>query len=236
MLELIAGTLAITLGCNLLAAVASYVTLYTNLFAGHRIQTKTYRPDTFWKRLPLIGVNLTVLTVLTVVGLALFHTAFDFQWQGWGVVIVQLLFLVFLDDAYFYFFHRLLHVNSYLYKRIHKVHHRAFAPFPLEYIYVHPLEWMLGALAIPAGLGLIVVLNGSISVHAFWAFAFWRNFHEIDIHSGLRSSLGRLIPFYGTTEHHDRHHMKKTQGNYASTFTIWDRVLNTYIPPTQSPS
>ena len=232
MLELIGITLAITLGCNVLAGVGSYLTLYTDLFAGQRLQTRSYRADTFWKRLPLIAFNLTVLTTLTVVGLSLSHTAFDFGWQGGALVIAQFLFLVFLDDAYFYFFHRFLHVNPYLYKKIHKVHHRAFAPFPLEYIYVHPLEWMFGALAIPVGLGVIFLINGSISVHAFWAFAFWRNFHELDIHSGLRSSLGNLIPFYGTTEHHDRHHMKKTQGNYASTFTIWDRALKTYIPPT----
>ena len=111
--------------------------------------------------------------------------------------------------------------------KIHKVHHRAFAPFP-QYI-VHPLEWMFGALAIP--LGPLYFSNGSISVHAFWAFAFWRNFHEIDI---PRSSFvsRNVDSVYGTTEHHDRHHMKKTQGNYASTFTIWDRALKTYIPPT----
>ena len=232
MLELIGITLAITVGCNLIAALGSYITLYTDLFSDKRIQTRSYRPDTFWKRLPLIGFNLGVLTLLTIVGLALTHTAFSFQWQGLALVAAQFIFLVLLDDAYFYFFHRLLHVNPYLYRTIHKVHHRAFAPFPLEYIYVHPLEWMLGAVAIPVGLITIFALNGSISVHAFWAFAFWRNFHEIDIHSGLSSSIGKMIPFYGTTEHHDRHHMKKTQGNYASTFTMWDRLLNTYIPPT----
>lgn len=231
MYELIVITLSITVGCNVLAGIGSYLSLYTNIFNKHRIQSRTYRPDTFWKRLPLIGLNLTILTLLTVVGLALTYEAFDTNWQGGALVVGQFLFLVFLDDAYFYFFHRLLHLNTYLYKKIHKVHHKAFAPFPLEYIYVHPLEWMFGALAIPVGLFAIFALNGSISVHAFWAFAFWRNFHEIDIHSGLQSKLGTYIPFYGTAEHHDRHHMKRTQGNYASTFTIWDRLLKTYLPP-----
>ena len=47
MLELIGITLAITLGCNVLAGIGSYVTLYTDLFAGQRLQTRSYRADTF---------------------------------------------------------------------------------------------------------------------------------------------------------------------------------------------
>ena len=104
MLELIGITLAITLGCNVLAGIGSYVTLYTDLFAGQRLQSRSYRADTFWKRLPLIAFNLTILTTLTVVGLAMGYTAFDFGWQGGALVVGQFLFLVFLDDAYFYFF------------------------------------------------------------------------------------------------------------------------------------
>ena len=87
MLELIGITLAITLGCNVLAGIGSYVTLYTDLFAGQRLQTRSYRADTFWKRLPLIAFNLTILTILTVVGLAMGHTAFDFGWQGGALVV-----------------------------------------------------------------------------------------------------------------------------------------------------
>ena len=105
----------------------------------------------------------------------------------------------------------------------------------MEYIYVHPLEWMGGGIGIPIGLGLIVLFQGSISVHAFWIFAFWRNFHEIDIHSGLRSRFAKYIPLYGTTEHHDIHHRKNTNGNYASTFTFWDKVLGTEVFAEQKP-
>ena len=226
MLELIWVTLAIIAGCNFLAGIASHFMLHSKIFEGMRIQSRTYRPNVFWRRLPLICFNLSILALLIVVGFSLGHEAFDFRWQGTPVVTAQFVFLVFLDDAYFYFLHRSFHRKPYLYKKIHHIHHRAKSPFPLEYLYVHPLEWMLRAVAIPVGLCTIFLLNGSISVHAFWAFAFWFNIHEIDIHSGLRSSLGHLIPYYCTTEHHDRHHMKG-RGNFASTFTIWDRLLKT---------
>lgn len=37
----------------------------------------------------------------------------------------------------------------------------------MEYIYVHPLEWIVRAIAIPVAVGVIVLLNGSVSVQAF---------------------------------------------------------------------
>ena len=230
LLELMWTMLAILGGCNLLASLASFVTVRTDLGGSMRIQRQPYHPRVIWRRLPIVSLNLATVAVFVVIGLALGHAAFDLQWQGLPSVVGQFLFLVFLDDAYFYFFHRSLHRNAYLYRTIHHIHHRATAPFALEYIYVHPLEWMIRALAVPVGLGVIYLVHGSVSAHAFWAFGFWFNLHEIDIHTGLRSYISRSIPWYGTTEHHDRHHAHKN-GNFGSTFTIWDRLLKTSISP-----
>lgn len=226
---LIMVTLGITLICNLIAGLGSYLILYTDIFQGRRIQKRRYTSGIFWRRFPLIAFNISVLLILSTLGLYLTYPLFDLEPPSLLAGGAQLLFLVLLDDAYFYFFHRTLHETPSLYKRIHKIHHHAFAPFPLEYIYVHPLEWMFGGVAIPVGLAIIYGLTGSISAYAFWIFAFWRNIHEVDIHSGLRSSLAKRIPFFGTTEHHDQHHLKNSKGNYASTFTYWDRLLGTAL-------
>ena len=229
MLFLIVTTISITLFCNLLAGGISYLILYTDYLKRFRIQKRKYRSKVFWKRFPLIAFNLSILFFLAGVGLYLTYPMFDMTTQSITAMALQILLLIVVDDVYFYFFHRTLHTSPYLYDRIHKIHHRAYAPFPLEYIYVHPLEWMLGGVGIPIGLGVIYLTQGSVSVHAFWIFALWRNIHEVDIHSGLRSKLGLFVPFYGTAEHHDRHHMKNTNGNYASTFTFWDQVMGSYI-------
>ena len=236
MLFLITTTLAITLLCNLLAGVVSYLILYTDHLQSFRIQKRKYRPKVFWKRFPLIAFNLCVLFTLAGGGLYFTYSMFDMTFHGIPAIVLQVLFLIVIDDIYFYFFHRALHTSPYLYDRIHKIHHRAYAPFPLEYIYVHPLEWMLGGVGIPIGLGVIYLTQGSISVHAFWIFALWRNLHEVDIHSGLRSKISLVVPFYGTTEHHDRHHMKNTNGNYASTFTVWDQIMGSYIESSPQPA
>ena len=66
---------------------------------------------------------------------------------------------------------------------------------------------------------------------SLWGYLLVRNLHELDIHSGIISPLGKLMPIYAPAEHHDLHHSKPTKGNYASTFELWDRVLGTYWRP-----
>jgi len=140
-------------------------------------------------------------------------------------LFLQLFIILIFDDTFFYFLHRLMHENKYIYKKIHKIHHRANSPIPIDYLYVHPLEWMSGFI----GPFIGILLLGGVSIYAFWLYLIVRNLHELDIHSGLKSSfLNRLLPFSGTNEHHDLHHAKR-DGNYSSTFTLWDTIFRTKL-------
>jgi len=137
-----------------------------------------------------------------------------------------------VDDAWFYGWHRLLHEDKRLYNRVHRIHHKAFSPLPIEYIYVHPLEWIVGSIGPFLGIVAVNLTWGTIPVWTFWGYLLIRNLHELDVHSGIRSLVGEHIPLYGLTEHHDLHHARPTHGNYCSTFTLWDRVFKTYWRPT----
>ena len=151
----------------------------------------------------------------------IFDTAKPSAW----LIIFQVLFIFVVDDAWFYFMHRFMHENKFLLRKIHFIHHRAITPFPLEYIYVHPLEWFIGSFGSFLGIILLMFLM-PVNVYAFWVYGALRNLHEIDIHSDLRSPIASRLPFMSATEHHDLHH-SKVKGNYASTFNIWDRVFGT---------
>ena len=112
-----------------------------------------------------------------------------------------------------------------IYKKIHKIHHRANTPIPIDYIYVHPLEWLSGFIG--PFIGMIMI--GGISIYSFWIYLIIRNIHEIHIHSGIKTSFFKyFIPFYGENEHHDVHHAKR-DGNYSSTFTYLDFLFKTKI-------
>ena len=136
------------------------------------------------------------------------------------------IFLV--EDVFFYFYHRLLHVNKFLLGKIHSIHHRASPPFPLEYLYNHPLEWMLGFIGPVLGF-LVVGLISPISIFTVLIFGAIRNLREIHLHSDLNLPILSKIPLISKTKHHDDHH-SLLDGNYSSIFVWWDKIFKTELP------
>jgi sterol desaturase/sphingolipid hydroxylase (fatty acid hydroxylase superfamily) len=69
-----------------------------------------------------------------------------------------------------------------------------------------------------------------VGAHLFtlWVWMLFRLWQTVDCHSGYDFpwSANRWIPFFGGAEFHDYHHMAFV-GNYASTFTVWDKVFGT---------
>ena len=221
-------TIAILFCTNLIGYIYTALILHTNLINDYRIQPKEYFARRFYKRFPLILFNLSILLSVGAVGVYLFYDILDFSTPTLGLFLFQLVLIFLIDDLYFYFYHAALH-TKFLYKHIHKTHHRSTMPIPMEYIFTHPLEWFFGAIGPFIGLAVIALFFPQINIYAFWTMSALRNLHELDIHSGIKSSkIVSAIPFYGTTEHHDLHH-SRNQGNYASTFTIWDKIFRTEI-------
>ena len=221
-------TLVLILSCNFLGLIVSFLPFTSTAIYNHRIQKKHITVQTFIKRMPLITLNIALLAGLSVVGLYYLFPLFDATSQMVVTTILFQLFIIFvLDDLFFYFFHRWMHRNKYILKTIHSIHHRATAPFALDYLYVHPLEWMIGYIGPFIGIILIGLVSG-INYWAFFAYILIRNLHEIDIHSGFPSLFSKYIPLWGESEHHDMHH-EKLLGNYASTFVIWDKIFKTKI-------
>lgn len=220
-------TVAILFCTNLIGYIYTALILHTNLINDYRIQPKEYFAKRFYERFPLILFNISILLGVGIVGIFLLQDFIDFGLPTVWVFTWQLVLIFLIDDLYFYFYHSALH-TKFLYKHIHKTHHRSTMPIPMEYIFTHPLEWFFGAIG--PFIGLVVIASFSeINIYAFWVMSALRNLHELDIHSGIKSSkITSLIPFYGTTEHHDLHH-SKNKGNYASTFTLWDKVFGTEI-------
>ena len=220
-------TVAILFCTNLIGYIYTALILHTNLINDYRIQPKEYFAKRFYERFPLILFNISILLSVGIVGVFLLQDFIDFGLPTVWVFTWQLVLIFLIDDLYFYCYHSALH-TKFLYKHIHKTHHRSTMPIPMEYIFTHPLEWFFGAIG--PFIGLVVIASFSeINIYAFWVMSALRNLHELDIHSGIKSSkITSLIPFYGTTEHHDLHH-SKNKGNYASTFTLWDKVFGTEI-------
>jgi methylsterol monooxygenase len=227
---LILITLSILAISTLIGGIYTYIILYTPALQAYKVQPTKHRKNIFKEHFPLIAFNLATLFLITGVSLHFTEAAFERTLPSIATFILQLLIIVAFDDTFFYFYHRTVHKNPFLFKHIHSIHHKASPPFPLDFIYVHPLEWMIGATGLTVGIGCVYLWFGAINVYPFWVYAAFRNLHEVEIHSTTRSWIGQYIPFWGTTEHHDYHH-SKLNGNYASTFTFWDKIFKTDITP-----
>ena len=70
-----------------------------------------------------------------------------------------------------------MHENKYIYKKIHKIHHRANVTIPIEYIYVHPFEWMSGFIG--PFLGMMFI--GGISFESYLIYLIVRNFPILEL-------------------------------------------------------
>jgi sterol desaturase/sphingolipid hydroxylase (fatty acid hydroxylase superfamily) len=218
-------TMGILLFSNFIGLIYSMIVLKTVTFKPFRIQTKAYKDGVFKQRMPLFLFNFVLLLAMSGSGAYFLYDLLETEWTSTLVIGAQVLFAFVIDDVWFYFMHRMMHENKFLLKNIHSIHHRATTPFPLEYLYAHPLEWMLGMIGVVIGF-LLILLIMPINVYAFLIFGLIRNLHEIHIHSDLELPILSKIPLISKTRHHDDHHAK-LNGNYSSTFTWMDKIFKT---------
>ena len=219
------GTVIMLLASNLFGLLYSMMVLKTKFFEPYVLQIKSYQKSIFSKRMPLFLLNFILLLVVSGVGAYFLFDLMEIEWSSWWVIGLQVLFAFVLDDIWFYFYHKWLHDNKFMLKHIHSIHHRAIKPFPLEYLYGHPLEWMMGMIGVVIAFAIILIFM-PINLYAFWIFGLLRNLHEIHIHSNIELPLISKIPLLSKTKHHDDHHAY-LDGNYASTFVWMDRIFKT---------
>lgn len=134
----------------------------------------------------------------------------------------QMFFCILMEDIGQYWFHRWLH-TPYLYKKIHKLHHKYSAPFGLAAAYAHPLEVLI--LAIPTFMGPVMLRCHYL---VFFSFVLFRQLDAVGTHCGYDlPHLFDFLPYYGGTRMHDFHH-KNFIWNYSSRFDFMDRWFGTY--------
>lgn len=235
---LVAVTLGILTASLVFGAGYNYLLMYTNVFNNQKIRKNQLEQPLsrkeFFKRIPLIVFNVACLYLLSFFGLYFGQGLFDLNFSApfsVGIFILHFIVILLVDDLVFYIIHRTMHQNKFLHQKIHSVHHKANQPFPLDFIYAHPVEWLSGYAGAFVGV-LLLFLFAPVNVYAFWLWCIFRSFHELEIHSGVRSNIGKYIPFFATAEHHDYHHLR-SKGNYASTLVLWDWLLGTHLKRTK---
>ena len=79
----------------------------------------------------------------------------------------QFILICILEDAYFYYVHRLTHEVKWFYKWVHYLHHEWTAPVAISVSYMHPIEWIL------VNMTLVYVGPVIIGAHAAVVFSYY---------------------------------------------------------------
>jgi lathosterol oxidase len=140
--------------------------------------------------------------------------------------VLSVIVLVVLQDTYFYWTHRAMHVR-WLFARMHHVHHRSHNPSPWAAYAFSPAEALVHAAFVP--LVTLVMPVHTLALFAFLAIMIARNaFGHLGVELLPRSFIAR-VGWSTTTTHHALHH-HRSDVNYGLYFTLWDRLMGTTHP------
>jgi sphinganine C4-monooxygenase len=136
----------------------------------------------------------------------------------WCVPVVQLLLAMYVAshclslglpmrrlvmDAWQYFLHRAMHRNHFLYKHVHSMHHRLYAPFSFGSMYNHPVE---GFLLDILGSAVAETAAGLSPRQAALFFGF-STLKAVEDHSGYKLPWSPIqLVFANSSDYHDIHH------------------------------
>lgn len=182
-------------------------------------------------------ISCLIFAVFTVLIYQMYQSGVTKLYTDWhysDILLIPLgvLFYVIVQDAYFYWMHRLLHVKYFM-KRFHAIHHLSHQPSTYTTYSLHPVEAIFQVLFLPI-LPLILPMH----VSALIIFIF---FYQLIVsmlgHSGYEFYKPKfkttwIGKFCNTPVYHDFHH-KRSKGNFGLYFNFWDKLMKTYYPASE---
>ena len=216
------------------------VGISSGYFRARKIQPRGFkwrfiRHEIMWTAINLFVSAFTLGAMkvfLTNNGLIQFNSAPPAAW----VFLLEFALYFFLFDTWFYWLHRLMHVEP-IYPWVHKTHHISTSTNPLTSTSVNPIEAFINGSFVPvftmSATMLAMYVPGMSPIHtATAALIFPVNIMMgFYVHSGfefLPSWWNRtwLTKWFISATFHDQHH-RYFIGNFGGYTTIWDRLCGT---------
>lgn len=176
--------------------------------------------------MPVLGSFLPVAFALGLAQYVHIHReAAPFGWWGFAASLAAMMVI---QDTYFYWTHRLMHLRGW-YRWVHLTHHRSVSVNPWSTYSISLVEAVIDSgsavfivLLVPSsGLALLVftLLNAAYAVYGHLGY-------EIMPMRFLGSRVGRWI---NSSVAHNGHHAK-VRYNFGWYFLFWDRLMGTLDP------
>lgn len=149
----------------------------------------------------------------------------------WLHTAVKFVMGMFIMDAWQYWIHRAVHVNTWLYKHVHSVHHRLLIPYAFGALYNHPVEAII---LDTLGAG-IAMFSCNMTCQLGTAFFTFSTIKTVLDHCNYRVPLNPFHDLFpNSAAYHDVHHdIRGIKMNFSQPFfTFWDHLCGTYLDPT----
>ncbi|KAL4890962.1 hypothetical protein BDV59DRAFT_183458 [Aspergillus ambiguus] len=195
--------------------------------------------------IPDVGVKRVATELLSVPSLRLAMSIYlsyrpkelPFSFN-WGMLALEAGAYSITVDFWFYWYHRLMHSVTPLWK-FHRTHHLTKHPHPLLGAYADHEQEMMDILGIPfLAYGTLKLMGFPMSFYEWYICYQYVVFSEIIGHSGLRvhgsapSTINWLLELFDAElviEDHDLHHRYgwRKSHNYGKQTRLWDRIFGT---------
>ena len=144
---------------------------------------------------------------------------------GYGYLGFSLILVIFLQDTYFYFTHRLAH-HPKCYKWLHQGHHHFKNPTPWTAFSFDPAEALIQAIYL-MGVVCIIPMHFSVLCTVVIIMTLGALIHHFGFRLFKDTAFGKWLGSWMVGPmHHWMHHRKYT-AHYSLYFTFWDKVMGT---------
>lgn len=158
----------------------------------------------------------------------------NISWYWSLVMMIPKAFVFeFIFDGVHYFGHRLMHENKWLYRNVHKKHHKFITTSEDAAYYINPVDLTL-AYSLPLVISTLIVPTTKMGLHVN---SVYMTYQEIGGHLGKKMYptcsfpqciwLVRLLGIELYAEEHQIHHTQ-FNFNYSKRFSFWDKFLGTH--------
>lgn len=172
---------------------------------------------TFWTITPCIALYLYL-----VENYSMSYTDISTYGVTWWICSIPIYYLI--NDAVFYWIHRVLHTEV-MYKLSHQYHHKSKPPSVYTALSADVIEFL--SEGIFSGFFQAFIIPIHYTTHRILALSImiWSCF----VHAETDFLPRCLEPYIVTSKYHHVHHKygRNNQSNFSMVFTLWDRLCGT---------
>lgn len=198
-------------------------------YEARKINQKNYKTGQFKKEIKYSLISSLIFAITGAAAVILWqkgdtkvYTKIDSY--SWWYLPASLLVYMLLQETYYYWIHRWMHLPK-IFKRIHKVHHDSRIASPFTAFSFHPAEALLQAIFLPVLL-MIIPIHYFVIIFLLVIMTFSSVINHLDIEIYPKNPNNLLTKWVIGATHHAHHH-KYFKYNFGLYFTFWDRISKT---------